>query len=117
MLRNKFILLFLVGVVITMNFSCVSANNELFVDSDWRLVSIWQVSDPSTGWSTNKEVAAGNGHSIDIDESHKFHPLVISVTYRGEPHPKFHQIVINYWDGSNINLYSRLAYNWHCYYN
>ncbi|MDR3222990.1 MAG: hypothetical protein LBT66_04535 [Methanobrevibacter sp.] len=91
----------------------------LTVDADWRLVTIFKVTDlndDTTKTRTTIEVAAGDGHDIYLFDNQKFHKLSITVTYRGHPHPDFHQILINSWNGYSFHLYAGLKYNWHCYY-
>jgi hypothetical protein len=112
---KKIISLILIALMLLCAVGSVSATNTIYVDASWRLVTNFQVTDLSTGWTTSKEVAAGNGHTIHID-LYRNYPLLITVTYRGEPHPAFHAVHINRYDGSNIFVDARLKYNARGYY-
>jgi len=116
-MKLKILSLVLIAIIAISSISVVSAKNELTVDGDWRLVHQYKLTDQSTGELLyNGEVAAGDAHSADISETHKFHQLLLTLTYRGFPHPDYHALLINVWDGSKINVYGELSYNLKCYY-
>jgi hypothetical protein len=116
-MKIKILSLVLIAIVAISSIGVVSATDELTVDGDWRLVNQFKLTDQSTGELIyNGEVAAGDAHSADISETHKFHQLLLTLTYRGHPHPDYHALLINVWDGSKINVYSELSYNWHGWY-
>jgi len=117
-MKLKILSLVLIAIVAISSIGAVSAKDELKVDGDWRLVDQYKLTDQSTGELLyNGEVAASDAHTADISENHKFHQLLLTLTYRGHPHPDYHSLLINVWDGSKISIYAQLSYNWHCYYN
>ncbi|MDR3223309.1 MAG: hypothetical protein LBT66_06225 [Methanobrevibacter sp.] len=90
---------------------------EMKFDADWRLCTFFRITDITTGETESIEVAGGDAHTITYDESHKFHTVQVDVTYRGSPHPSNHKVTIWAWDGSCMELYNRVSYNWGGYYN
>ncbi|MDR3222991.1 MAG: hypothetical protein LBT66_04540 [Methanobrevibacter sp.] len=108
---------FLILAILLFSMIGASSAGDIYVDADWRLVTIFKVTDLTDGTTKSKEVAAGDGHTITLDDSHNNHLISFSVTYRGHPHPDSHQILINDYSGGSVYLYARLKYNWHGYYN
>jgi hypothetical protein len=118
------IVLFLILCVAGFSLSEVNASNEVTFGNNW-VSTKWVVQDWKTGWKTEKVLNNGwqkeVSGSIDVDDSHEFHPLSVTVTYslcipfnpgnRDCFRPNSHLIMIQVWDGSPIDLFSRLSVN------
>ncbi|MDR3292390.1 MAG: hypothetical protein LBT10_09645 [Methanobrevibacter sp.] len=117
-MKIKILSLVLIAIVAISSISAVSAAKDLRVDGDGRVIHQYKLTDQTTGELLySGDVAAGDGHDGDISETHKFHQLLLTLTYGGAyPHPGYHALLINVWDGSKIDIYGEISYNWKMYY-
>jgi hypothetical protein len=114
-MNKKIFSLIIIAILAISCMPAVSAGTW-HLDGDGRLIHYYRITDLATGWSTTKDVAAGDAHDVIIDDTHKLDPIQLQVTYGGVPHPNYHSVLLEVYDGSNVKVNGKLSYNWGCYY-
>jgi hypothetical protein len=104
--------LFSLIIIAILAISCIPAVSAgtWHLDADGRLVTYFRITDIDTGWTTTKNVAGGDAHDVIVDDSHKNHHVNLQVTYGGVPHPNYHSILIQKYDGSDVKAINGLKY-------
>jgi hypothetical protein len=113
-MKYKLMSLFMISLL-CLSIVGASSAYQIEMDGDWRLVHKYAIS--CGGYSTTYEVAGSDSHSFNIPAEWQNKQIIISLTYRGNPRPNHHSLLVNFWNGhSNIIIDGWLSYNSRCYY-
>jgi hypothetical protein len=108
---NKKIFSLIIIAILAISCMPVVSAGTWHLDADGRLVTYFRITDLENGWFTTKDVAGGDAHDVIVDAySHKNHPITLTVTYAGVPHPNYHSILIPNYDGSDVKAINGLHY-------